>query len=395
MTANSGPRIEKLRIQNYRALKDVTFDHLTPLTVLFGPNGSGKSTVMDAFAFLHEAFTVGLRPAWDRRNRIGELRTRGATGPVSFEIKYRESKAARLVTYTLQIDEEAGAPVVRGEKLAWTVAPKQGHPKDILNFSNGEGTVYDESSGVTSDERLESKDLLAVSALGQLSRHPHVAALRAFITGWYLSYVSADRTRTTPESGPQERLSATGDNLPNVIQWLQEQHPDRLQAIVQSLARRVPRLGEVRTEPMPDGRLLLRFKDEPFDEPILSKFASDGTLKLLAYLIVLNDPAPATIIGIEEPENQLHPKLLTGLAEEFRAASAKAQLIVTTHSPQLADSLHPKEVWAVYRGEDGFARAQRASDDPRLSRMFEAGGSLGDLWMEGYFSAASPQGVSG
>ena len=84
---------------------------------------------------------------------------------------------------------------------------------------------------------------------------------------------------------------------------------------------------------MQDGRLLLAIKDAPFSHPILAKFASDGTLKLLAYLIVLFDPNPPQLVGIEEPENHLHPRLLPQLAEECRSASANTQLMVTTHSP--------------------------------------------------------------
>ena len=68
------PRIEYLRVQNYRALHDLELKNITPLTVLLGPNGSGKSTVFDVFAFLSECFTVGLRKAWDKRGRFKELR---------------------------------------------------------------------------------------------------------------------------------------------------------------------------------------------------------------------------------------------------------------------------------------------------------------------------------
>ncbi len=67
------PRIEYLRVQNYRALHDLELKNITPLTVLLGPNGSGKSTVFDVFAFLSECFTVGLRKAWDKRGRFKEL----------------------------------------------------------------------------------------------------------------------------------------------------------------------------------------------------------------------------------------------------------------------------------------------------------------------------------
>ncbi len=84
------PRIEYLRVENYRALKSVELKEITPLTVLVGPNGSGKTTLFDVFSFLAECFQQGLRAAWDRRGRARELRTRGANGPVVFELKYRE-----------------------------------------------------------------------------------------------------------------------------------------------------------------------------------------------------------------------------------------------------------------------------------------------------------------
>lgn len=388
------PVIERLTIQNYRVLRDVTFDHLTPLTVLFGPNGSGKSTVFDVFAFLNEAFTTNLRRAWDRRNRMREIRSRGSEGPVVFELKYREGRKGtpegRLVTYRIAIEEAAGGPVVLEETLRWSTAPGSGRPRDILAFNHGEGSVYDDTDASYSYEQLESPDLLAVSTLGQLSRHPRVAALRRFISGWYLSYVSADSTRAVPESGPQERLSQSGDNLPNVVQYLQEQYPARLAEIFRRLGERVPNLQRLEPEQLADGRLLLRLKDHSFDEPILGKYASDGTLKLLAYLTVLNDPTPPAIVGIEEPENQLHPRLLPLLAEEARLAAARSQMLVTTHSPYFADALQPRELWVLYRAVDGFTRTRRASDIPQLVAMVESGGQLGSLWMEGYFDVGDP-----
>ena len=71
---------------------------------------------------------------------------------------------------------------------------------------------------------------------------------------------------------------------------------------------------------MPDGTATAyRIKDAPFDNPVLARFASDGTLKMLAYLVLLHDPEPPPFIGIEEPENFLHPRLLSELAEECRA----------------------------------------------------------------------------
>src|SRR6266508_78977 len=329
-------RIERLRVQNYRVLRDLKLRDIAPLTVLLGPNGSGKSTLFDVFAFLSECFTDGLRRAWDKRNRFRELRSRGADGPIVFELKYRERRGNPVITYHLAIDERRSGPVVAEEWRQWKRG-QYGRPFRFLDFREGAGDVISGEQPELNDQRnretLESPDLLAVNTLGQFARHPRVSALRRLISGWYLYYVAADSTRGVPEAGPQERLSQTGDNLPNVIQYLKEQHPDRLSKIREVLARQILRLERVDAALLADGRRLLQIKDEPFEQPILAKFASDGTLKMLAYLTVLYDPHPAPLIGIEEPENQLHPRLLPQLAEECRAASANSQLLVTTHSP--------------------------------------------------------------
>jgi predicted ATPase len=244
-------------------------------------------------------------------------------------------------------------------------------------------------------ERLDSSEMLAVNTLGQFAKHPRVSALRRFITGWYLSYLSADSTRSLPEAGPHERLSASGDNLPNVIQYLKEQHEHRLNKMLDVLSRRVPRLERVLADIMPDGRLLLQIKDAPFDRPILAKFTSDGTLKMLAYLTLLYDPEPPELIGIEEPENYLHPRLLPELAEECRISTARTQLMVTTHSPFFVNGLKPEELWILYRDDKGHTQARRAADMIGIKDFVDAGAKLGHLWMEGQFDVGDPLIASG
>lgn len=386
-------RVEQLRVQNYRVLQDVSFKALTNLVVLSGPNGSGKSTVIDVFAFLHEAFTTGLRGAWDARNRMGSIRSRGHAGPVCFELKYRAEDAQgrnRLVTYRLEIEERKLLPVVAREILQWNTSPGQGRPRTILEFSHGKGTIYDEESGRQQPEELSSPDLLAVSALGQFRQHPRVKVLRDFIQGWYLSYITAQNTRTTPNVGPEPRLSQTGDNLANVIQYLQENDPGRLARIFRALSERIPQLESVLPSQLDDGRLLLRLKDAPFEEPVLAKFASDGTLKLLAYLVILMGAEPPHVVGIEEPENQLHPQLVPILAEEIRELSGTAQVFVTTHSREFLHAVQPAELWMISRGDDGYARVRQASDDDQVMAMIKAGATLSSLWSEGYLQAADP-----
>ena len=394
---NAPTRIEALRVQNYRALQSISLKDLTPLTVLLGPNGSGKSTIFDVFSFLAECFGVGgLRSAWEKRGRFRELRTRGTTGPIVFELTYRENPTDSPATYHLEIDEREGSPVVVEEWLQWRRVPanQPGAPYKILSFRDGKGWVISgerpEKTDHKVNESLDEPDLLAVSTLGRLKGNARVAALRRFVTSWYVSYLSAADARGQPDAGAQEHLSRTGDNLANVIQYLKERHPERLEKIFTTLRRRVPQIQTVTSEEQRDGKLLLLVKDAPFEDPVLARFASDGTLKMLAYLVVLHDPDPPPFIGIEEPENYLHPRLLTELGEECRGATSTSQLLVTTHSPFFLNAMRPEEVRVLYRDDKGYTQARTTSQFRGVKEFVENGAQLGQLWMEGRFEVGDP-----
>ena len=389
----SVPHIEALRVKNYRALRDVELKQLKPLTVLLGANGSGKSTIFDVFAFLAECFTDGLRRALDKREGFKELRTRGCDGPIAFELKYREEPETPIITYHLSINENSEGPFVETEWLQWRRGSRGKHVR-FLNFHHGRGGVIPgETPNKTNkpiDEQLDDPTTIAASMFGQSTHHPRVSAFRRIITDWYLSDLSTDATRQATNDGPQKRLFPTGDNLPNVIQYLQERYPERLEKIISALSNQVPRLEKVDTELMMSGRRLLKIKDAPFDQPILAKFASDGTLKLLSYLTLFHGPEPPQLIGIEEPENYLHPRLLTGLVGACIEALMGSQFIITTHSPRFVNEFRAEEVWVLYRDEQGFTVCKRASEMLGIKEFMESEAKLGELWMEGYFEFGDP-----
>ncbi|MEY9213011.1 AAA family ATPase [Thermobifida halotolerans] len=385
------PQITRIRVRNYRALRDVDIKDLRPFTVLVGPNGSGKSTLFDVFAFLSECFTDGVRRACDRRGGLPELFSRGSSGPLEIEITYQSDvriggrPRRRTLSYLLSLDQKRGRAVVDREVLRWSISPGPGRPNHIIDFRQGRGKVADEESGVTAEQELAASDVLAVSALGQLRNHPRVVALKEFVSGWYLSYLSVDDERKPPQAGPQEHLSRSGDNLSNVLQYLKEEHPERLNTVIDQLRRAIPALGEVTYQTSPDGRLILMMRDEPFDQPVLAHFVSDGTLKMLSYLVIFSDPDIAPFIGVEEPENFLYPHLLPGLASLCREAASRSQILVTTHSPEFVDECQPTEVLALYRGEDGYTRVVRPHLIEAVNAMMDSGARLGWLWEAGYF----------
>lgn len=393
------PRVERIRIRNFRALRDVSFGALTPLTVLLGPNGSGKSTFFDVFAFLSDCFTDGLRRAVGSRGdgSLRDLRSRDSEGPITIELTYREGHSGRrppAITYHLEIGEDPrGRPVVAREWMHWK---RQGYgaPFRFVDYEHGIGRVITGEMPEDRDRRIErpltGPDVLAVPTLGQLAENPRVRALREFISGWHLSHLSAAEMRAIPTAGAQEHLSRSGDNLVNVIEHLRESDPGRLEAVFAHLRRRVPGIQDVTPQMLPSGHLLLMVRDAPFSAPVQARYASDGTMKMLAYLVQLHDPAPPPLLGIEEPENFLHPKLLGELAEECGQAAARTQLIVTTHSPFFIDALEPRQVWAMARDARGYTQAKRLSEMADLAPMLAEGATLGQLWMENYLELGNP-----
>ena len=419
--------IEGFRVENFGVLQDVSLGRcwsrleaapLTPVTAVIGKNGAGKSTLFDAFGFLADALKFGVEEACDSRERGGfrRLRSQGRSGPVRYEVFYREQGSVGPIIYTLAIDEDdAGRPFVSREVLGqlpnWQ---RSGHSFTFLMVENGRGVVwageggldvdvgegigeklaalidhaFSGESGEPEEVQLEDPRRLAIATLGSLKQHPRIVAFRRFIEDWYLSYFTPDAARGLPRAGPQRRLDVHGDNLGNVVQFMQQRHPDRFRSVLTRIADRIPGIHRIDTERTPDGRLLLRFNDRGFEDPFYVRQMSDGTLKLFAYLLLLEDPDPPPFLCIEEPENGLYHKLLETLVQELRARAtgqeAGSQVFVTTHQPYLVDALEPEEVWILEKGEDGFASIRRASDDPTIVNMVAEGLPLGGLWFSDY-----------
>ena len=424
-------KIEGFRIKNFRALKDVTLgrlwnqqkeEPLTPMTAVIGKNGVGKSTLFDAFGFLADVLKLGVEEACDSRGRGGfeRIRTQGQIGPIEFEVYYKEDGNARPITYEIAIDvDSSGRPYILKERLRQRrKGQKQGWPFSFLVLNSGKGVAWkgdqegrqiDEEQGEfdllgliesikSAESKEESKETdvvelddvrkLGIATLGSLKQHPRISAFRKFIEGWYLSYFTPDAARSLPLAGPQKRLNIHGDNLGNVVQFMEREHPKRFQAILNRIAEKIPGVNKIDTEKTNDGRLLLRFNDKGFQDPFYSQQMSDGTLKVFAYLLLLEDPTPPPFLCIEEPENGLYHKLLESLATEFRehATGRKggSQVFITTHQPYLVDALEPDEVWILEKGSDGYSVIRRASDDTIVKNMVAEGLPLGGLWYSDY-----------
>lgn len=406
--------IEGFRVRNYRVLRDVTLgrlstqqqgEPLTPFTVVIGKNGAGKSTLFDAFGFVADCLSTDVEAACDAKQRGGfeRMRSLGIDEPIQFEIYYREGKGERPITYELAINlDETGRPFVESEVLKQRrKGQKHGRPYPFLRLHHGKGKVWageeaveaasSEEDRVQEDVELTDLRQLGIATLGTLKTHPRIKRFRDFLKGWYLSYFHPDAARSIPSAGAQRHLNSHGDNIGNVVQYMEREYKDRFKVILERIATKIPNIHGIQTTVTQDKRVLLQFNDGAFADPFYAGQMSDGTLKIFAYLLLMEDPDPPPFICIEEPENGLYHRLLDSLASELRShATGKKnapQIFVTTHQPYFVDALAPNEVWILEKGHDGYSTVRRASDLELVRHLVEEGLPLGGLWYGDYLDA--------
>jgi len=392
-------KIESIRLKNYKTFENLELTKLPDLVIFVGANGVGKTTLFDVFGFLSDALKNNVRQALAKRGGFKEVLTRGKKGPIEIELQFRLSIAEvnRLITYRLEIAEEQGKPLIIREILRYKRG-RYGSPYHFLDFSRGIGyAITNEEDFSKKDEeldresqRLGAPDILAIKGLGQFERFKAANAFREFIENWHVSDFHISDSRGSREAGYAEHLSQTGDNLPLVAQFMFENHRDIFDSVLDKMKQRVPGIEKITAESTVDGRIVLRFKDGSFQDPFISNYVSDGTIKMFAYLMLLYDPNPHPLLCIEEPENQLYPSLLYELVEEFRLyAKIGGQVFVSTHSPDLLNAATIEEVfWFVKK--NGYTTINRTVDFPEIVSLVKEGDKLGYLWKENYFTGSNP-----
>lgn len=387
-------QIESIEIKNYRLFRNAKLSNIPRLCVLVGANGTGKSTLFDVFSFLKDALAMNVGKAVAKRGGFKELASRGFAHEaieLSLQFRLEITGKERLVTYQLRVEpDKTGRAVVAREVLRYKRGP-HGKPFHFLDFAFGQGyAITNEEDFSKKDEdlareiqALDAPDILAVKGLGQFDRFKAASALRLMIENWHISDFHVSEARPSQEDGFAEHLSTRGDNLPLVANFLYEHHPEAFARILSAMQARVPGVSVVEPRQTEDGRLVLRFQDGSFKDPFIARHVSDGTIKMFAYLVLLNDPQPYPLLAVEEPENQLYPELLPELAEEFRSYARRGgQVFISSHSPDFLNALNLDEIYCLRKAE-GFTAVSRAGDSSNLQALVAAGDLPGWLWKQG------------
>ncbi|MGH9505687.1 MAG: AAA family ATPase [Terriglobales bacterium] len=361
-----------------------------PLNLLIGANAAGKSNILDALRFLAEGFSGKdfSRPLSMRGGPL-HLAWKGEPAqPVELKAECTRDNGESLA-WKVAVDSVAGkgkdADEVSREEVILTSPGKP--PSKLLSAEHGEGWWW---SGEKRRLKLVAPTGCALSAAmndpGFLARD-----LGEFVTGWAFFDPDPQQIRrpayAVDDGAP---FDMHGRNLAQRLFALQEEDNERLERVVKAtrdilgLPNSVqPRHNEE------DGRYYFVQREPGLEFPVIQAAVSSGTLRVLAFMLALFGEKDTRLVGIEEPENYVHPKALADLAETIRAASEKVQVVITTHSPLLLSALGAPEAVRIVRRDPAAGTLAVAEGDPAsVASALEASGfGLGEYYETQGFGA--------
>ncbi len=330
--------LENVHIQNFLSLRNVTLP-LKPLTVLVGPNASGKSNVLNALDLLNTMMIAENSPP---SKFIQDRLWAGRDNNITFKLQAKVE--AMIGKYKLDISSKSEYPII-AEKLLL-----QGQENiQVISIQNGEGVVQDEDGR---NKTNYTSNKLALKSAGDYGNKPITRTLTEFIKGWEFYDFQpgnmrrgvaklADILRGESESlSESPKLNNTGSTLPDLLSYWYENDSELFNNVSESLAKSTNIKIDI-CEIDGDHQLCL---SEEYENTFPIKRASDGTLRLVAYYILLNEPELPPLIAIEEPERNLHPGALKDIAHVLEQIAKHSQVIITTHSSQLLDAFDPESL---------------------------------------------------
>ena len=321
--------LKKVHIKNYLSLQGVELQ-LKPLTIIIGPNASGKSNILRALQLLNQMVIYEDPP---RVESIRDSLWAGEASHITFQLQTEMGETPTF--YELGLKAEVDNRYF-AEKLS--VKGIQ-----VISIKNGQGVVRDEDGG---NETKYKSNKLALGSAGNYGNKPITSALAEFIKDWeFYDFQPGDMRRDLPrlkalllgeskELSESPKLNDDGSTLSALLSYWYENDEERFARVSGSLDNSTNlKIHHCSI----NGELQLCLL-EGYKNPIPLKGASDGTLRLIAYYILLNEPELPQLIAIEEPERNLHPGALKDIAKVLEQLSERTQVIITTHSSQLLDN---------------------------------------------------------
>ena len=324
-------RLRRVIVKNYKSIAVTSVD-LEAFTVLVGANGSGKSNFVDALRFVSDCLNTSISLALQNRGGINAVRRHSRGHPTHFGIRLViELERQGFADYSFEIAaRQQGRFEVKGERCIVQTALFREEAK----YQVQDGKFTQELPGIR--PKIET-DRLALSVVSAVEEFRPVYD---FLTSMRFYALAPDQIRQLQEPDAGEVLNRYGSNAAAVLREIQKRKPDSYERLCHLLSKVVP--GTRRAEYLSLGQKeTLRFKQDVGDKDPWNFNAlnmSDGTLRVLGILLAVYQASAATFIAIEEPEATIHPAALDVIIDILKDGTARSQILVTTHSPDVLDN---------------------------------------------------------
>ncbi len=375
-------RVNKIHVEGFRRLNNIEIT-MRPLMVLIGANGVGKTSFLDAMSLLSASAAGRLNETLNDLGGITEVCTRGKEKVISLHAEM-DSPGDVPLKYHLEIQASGQSYGIKEERLTQRREGPTKDPFKHIESRYNDITYYGIDDGKLVRPEWEHSPLeSSLSQVPKLFKHPEeLRRTLSSVTQYHVLDVSPRAPVRLPQQmKPAQLPGANGEDLIPFLYNLRESNRDRYEMIEDALRIAFPGFEYLSFPPSAAGMLSLTWKDEHFQDPVYSHQLSEGTLRFLWLIALLQSPNLSTVTMIDEPEVSLHPELLSLLADLLREAAKRTQIIVATHSDRLIRFLEPKEVLVMDTEEQGYAVTEWA-DQMDLDRWL-AEYSLDEVWRMG------------
>ena len=370
-------RVSALRADHYRSLRFQEI-HLGAFNLFIGANAAGKSTVLDALRFLSEAVrTRDFREPVLARGGLLHLAWKG--------------EAAQRVGLTVRLDDE-------DRSFEWELSlARNGYefhdeeyldelrpglpPVRLLDAASGEGWWWSGKEGKKGKVELKQAPTTCALAAAAADAYFPAREVAEFIGRWGFFDPSPFLLRRDWTGLDSGRFDHYGRNLGGTLHALHLSSPETLRRIVEATRAIVGLPSDIEPRES-EGRFYFVQREPGLQYPVHQMGVSSGTLRMLALMTALHAEPGTNLIGVEEPENYVHPTALSAFLDHLRHVQDRIQFMVTTHSPLLLDVLDAPEAVRVVRrnGQEGTTVAEQ-EDSEGVRRALEASGfGLGEFY---------------
>ena len=368
-------KLSKLKATHFRSLRNVEIE-LDDINLFIGANAAGKSTILDAMRFLHEAVL-----AHDFR---GPAFARG--GFLHMAWKGQEADEIGITVFVKDTEDRDYEWSLRFTRDGYDFYVeeylRQHHalspPSDLLTARRGEGWWW--SGNQKQVELKKNKTTCALTAASADASFParHIAE---FVGRWGFFDPHPFLLRRDWPSVNFDGFDHYGRNLAETLFNLQNSSPELLEKIV-AVTRSITGLPSTIETRESENRRYFVQREPGLNFPVHQMGTSSGTLRLLALMTAIFAQLETNLIGIEKPENYVHPTALASLVQCFQKERHHVQFLLTTHSSLLLDLLDEPEAIRIVRRHERNGTSVTMHQNPSQIRkaLDETGFGLGEFY---------------